>query len=187
MAQKPIGWIALPACMVTVAIAVIGGRRTIPQTAQAAAPPPQSNVVAAETTEACQAVLSQIVTIQQILIDEKRSRTIKSQTPMGELVAQESRIDTSKCPTDFRMAELRFVTAEDAMCMHTHMDKTGNAEELLDAAMGTVATKGLSAGKSLQSWNDYNEKITDEQKQDLANMQSALLDLSQVAMKYGVK
>lgn len=106
---------------------------------------------------------------------------------MGELVAQESRIDTSKCPTDFRMAELRFVTAEDAMCMHTHMDKTGNAEELLDAAMGTVATKGLSAGKSLQSWNDYNEKITDEQKQDLANMQSALLDLSQVAMKYGVK
>jgi hypothetical protein len=38
-----------------------------------------------------------------------------------------------------------------------------------------------------RSLNGYNEKIADEQKQDLANIQSAQLDLAQMAMKYGVK
>jgi len=159
----------------------------MPQTAQAAAPPPQSNVVPAETTQACQSVLSQIVMIQQILIDEKQSRTIKPLAAFDELVAQEVRIDTSKCPTDFRMAVLRFVAAEDAMRAHLHMDRTGQAEEVLSAAAAFVANHGLSAPRSNQSLSQYHEKISDEQKRDLANIQSTMLDVVQMAMNYGVK
>jgi hypothetical protein len=187
MARKSIGWIILSGCMIAVATAVFCGRESVPQTAQAATPPPQANVVSAETTQVCQAVVDQLATIQRIVLEEKRSRTIKPQAANDELVAQEYRIDTSKCPTDFRMAELRFVTAEDSARIHAHMDRTGKAEEILGAAVSLYATGGLSAPKSIRSWNDYNEKIADEQKQDLANMQSAFLDFAQVAMSYGVK
>jgi hypothetical protein len=187
MARKPIGWIILAGCGIVVAAAVLSEQSTIPQIAQAATPSAQSHVVPAETTQACQAVLSQIVSIQQILIDEKRSGTIKPLAAFDELVAQEYRIDTSKCPPDFRMAVLHFVTAEDSACTHTHMDKTGRDREFLGALAGVFVTRGVSTGKSLQSLNDYNEKIADEQKQDLANIQSAMLNLVQVSMNYGVK
>jgi len=186
MKQKRIGWIALPVCLVAATIAVIGGRQTMPPSARAAAPP-QANVVPAETTQACQAVVEQMVTIQRVLVDEERSRTIKRLAALDELVAQEYLIDTSKCPTDFRMAVLRFVAAEDAMCIRAHMDKTGKAEEILGAAVEIFATKGLSAGKSLQSIIGYYESVAGDQKQDLANIQSAMLDLVQAAMNYGVK
>jgi hypothetical protein len=187
MARKPLGWIILSVCVIAVAAAVYDGRRTMPQIAQAAAPPPQANSVSAETTQACQAVVVQLATIQRIVLEEKQSRTIKPQAANDELVAQEYRIDTSKCPTDFRMAELRFVTAEDSARIHAHMDRTGKAEEILGAAVSVYATGGLAAPRSIQSWNAYNEKIADEQKQDLANIQSAFLDFAQVAMSYGVK
>jgi hypothetical protein len=152
-----------------------------------AEPSPQITPVSAQTTQACQSVVYQMVTIQQLVMDEKQSRTIRPLAPMDELVAQEYRINTSKCPTDFRLAVMRFVMAEDSARVHAHMDRTGNADEALVASMETVATHGLSAIKSLRSLNDYNEKIADEQKRDLANIQSALLDFAQVAMKYGVK
>ena len=152
-----------------------------------AAPSPRTNFVSPETTRACQSVVYQMVTIQQFVMDEKQSRTIRPLAAMDELVAQEYRIDTSKCPTDFRLATMRFIMAEDSARVHAHMDRTGKADDALVAGMEILATHGLSAGKSLQSMNNYNEKIADEQKQDLANIQSALLDFAQLAMKYGVK
>jgi phage FluMu gp28-like protein len=106
---------------------------------------------------------------------------------MDELVAQQSRIDTSKCPNDFRMAVLRYVTAEDTACIHANMDRTGKAGEVLGAAVAFFATSGLSAPRSIESMTDYQEKISDEQKQDLANIQSTMLNLVQIAMNYGVK
>jgi hypothetical protein len=149
-----------------------------------AAPSPRTNFVSPETTRACQSVIYQVVTIQQFVMDEKLSSPVAA---MDELVAQEYRIDTSKCPTDFRMAMARFVAAENSACIHASMDNTGKAHEVLVAGMEILATHGLSAGNSLQSPDNYNEKIADEQKQDLANIQSAQLDLAQVAIKYGVK
>jgi hypothetical protein len=187
MARNSIGWIIVTGCVIAVAVAVFGDRAPLPPTAQAAVAPPQVNVVSAEITQACQVVVAQMATIQRILLDEKQAKAITPQAAMDELVAQEYRIDTSKCPPDFGMAVLRFVTIEDSARIHAHMDKTGRADEILAALVGVVATRGLSACKSIQSWNDYNEKIADEQKQDLSNMQSAFLDLAQVAMKYGVK
>jgi hypothetical protein len=154
-----------------------------PRSAEAA-PSPRINSVSPETTRACQSVVYQMVTIQQFVMDEKLSSPAAA---MDELVAQEYRIDTSKCPTDFRMATARFITTENSACIHANMDQTGNAREVLVAGMEMLATHGLSAGRSLQSLNGYNEKIADEQKQDLANIQSAQLDLAQMAMKYGVK
>jgi hypothetical protein len=149
-----------------------------------AAPSPQPNPFSPETTRACQSVIYQIVTIQQFVMDQKLSNPMAA---MDEMVAEEYRIDTSKCPTDFRLATGRFVAAENSAYIHASMDKTGKAREALVAGFEILATRGLSTGKSLQSLNNYDEKIADEQKQDLANIQSAQSDLAQLAMKYGVK
>ncbi len=154
-----------------------------PRTADAA-PSPRTNFVSPETTRACQSVVYQMVTIQQFVSDEKLPSPMAA---MDELVAQEYRIDTSKCPTDFRLAVMRLVMAEDSARTRAHLDKTGKAEEALVAGMEINATHGLSTGKSLQSLNDYNEMIADQQKRDLADIQSAQKDLAQVGMKYGVK
>lgn len=81
-----------------------------PRTADAA-PSPRTNFVSPETTRACQSVVYQMVTIQQFVSDEKLPSPMAA---MDELVAQEYRIDTSKCPTDFRLAVMRLVMAEDS-------------------------------------------------------------------------
>jgi hypothetical protein len=188
MRRKSIGWIILSGCVIAVAVAVFSGLQQMPERAQAAvAPPQQANVVPAETTQDCQAVAAQIVAIQQTILAEKRSGQLKGLAPLDVLVAQEYQIDTSKCPADFRMAVLHFVAAEDVARIHAHMDRTGRLGEALTACVEVAASRGLAIGKATQSWNAYNQKITDEQKQDLANIQSALLDFAQVAMKYGVK
>jgi hypothetical protein len=171
--------------VISVALAVFSGRGSTPQAAQAAPPPPPVNVVPVETTQACQAVLTRIITLQQTLINGKQSGTITPLAAFDKLVAQEYQLDTSKCPTDFRMAVMRFVTAEEFARIHAHLDKTGRAEKFLGVLEGAIVTQGFSTRSSLQSSSD--EKIADEQKRDLANIQSALLNLAQVSMNYGVK
>jgi hypothetical protein len=149
-----------------------------------AAPSPQANAEASETTRACQSVVYQMVAIQQFVIDEKLPSSVAA---MDEMVAQEYRIDTSKCPTDFRLAIARFVTTENSARIRATTDETGNADKELVTGMEMLATHGLSSVKSLQSPNDSNDRIANEQKQDLANIQSAQTDLAQLATKYGVK
>jgi hypothetical protein len=145
-----------------------------------AAPTPQANAVSPAVSRACQSVVYQIVTIQQFVMDQKLSSPVAA---LDELVAEEYRIDTSKCPTDFRMAIARFVTAENSARIHAGVDKTGNACSELVAAIETITTRGMST----PSWNNTTEKIGNHQNQDLANIQSAQSDLTQLAMKYGVK
>lgn len=183
MTQKSIGWIALYVCLIAVAVAIFDGRRPMPQTAQAATPS-QASTVSPDTTQACQAVINQMVMIQRITADEMRSAKGNCLAALDECVAQEYQIDTSYCPADFRMAVLRFVVAEDSARIHAHMDKSGQTEAALAACFEMMTPRFMSAPKSLVG---YDEKIADDQKQDLAKIQSAGLDLVQVAMKYGVK
>jgi hypothetical protein len=147
-----------------------------PDSASAAASQ-DTNAVSAQTTQACQAVVDQMVSIQQFVMDEKLSNRVAA---MDELVAQEYRIDASKCPADFRLAISRIVSAENSARMRTNTDQSGNANE-------AFATRGPSAGKSVQSSSAYSEKIADNQNQDLSNVRSALRDFVQLATKYGVK
>jgi hypothetical protein len=102
-------------------------------------------------------------------------------------VAQEYQIDTSSCPADFRMAVLRLIAAEDAARQHAHMYTTAKQEIGLETLIGCFAGEPFVVASGVKSAVNYNQKIADEQKQDLAKIQSALLDLAQVAMKYGVK
>jgi hypothetical protein len=154
-----------------------------PSSADAAASR-DATAAAAETTQACQAVVDRMVTIQQFVMDEKLSNRVAA---MDELVAQENRIDASKCPADFRLAVSRIVTTENSARTHANADQSGNANEALLAGMEIFATRNASANKSAQSQGVYNEKITDDQNQDLANVRSALRDFVQLATKYGVK
>jgi hypothetical protein len=187
MTRNSTGWIAVCGCLLAVTIAVIGGRDVAPPQAQAASLSSQPNAVSPETTQACQAVVQRMVTIQQTILAEKQARQLIGVAPLDVIVPEEYQIDTSKCPADFRMPVLRFVAAEDSARIHAHMDKTGRKEEFLTAGVEVLTTHWFGVGRAAKSLNDFNQKISDEQKQDFANIQAAYLDLAQVAMKYGVK
>jgi len=178
MTRKSIGWIVLPGCVITVALAVFGSRRSMPQTAQAAAQQPQSNVVPAETTQACQAVMNQITVIQRIVTSEQQAGQLTPLAEVDALVSQETLIETSKCPADFRMSEMRLIGAESTLSRDAHMD-TGKR--------GDGAARLLFDFWAHQSPYEHADKVADEIKRDLDAIQSAILDLDQVAMKYGVK
>jgi hypothetical protein len=187
MTPKPIGWIALPACVIAVLISVIGGRTTSPRTAQAAQFQSQAYSRHLETTaQSCQNVINQLIAMQRIAIDNKYSLNAKPLTADDRLIAQEYQLDMSKCPADFQLAMFRFMMTEDTARLHAHTDKTGNSEKILGAVIQEVVAHGF-AGKSIQSPAGQNAAITDQQKKDLTKMQGALLDVAQVAAKYGVK
>ncbi|HEX4052968.1 MAG TPA: hypothetical protein VHX86_01755 [Tepidisphaeraceae bacterium] len=183
MTQKSIGWIALYTCVIAVAVAVFDGHRPEPQTAQASTSP-QSPAVSPDVTQACQAVINQMVMIQRITADEMRATGRRFLPTFDECVAQEYQIDTSSCPADFRLAVLHFVAAEDSARVHAHMDKTGQAEAALAACFEMMGPRFVSAPQSMVG---SDAKVADEQRQDLAKIQSAGLDLVQASMRYGVK
>jgi hypothetical protein len=187
MKRKSIGWVALPACLVAVSIAVIGGRATTPRSARAASSKSRANFVSPETTQACQDIIDQMIAMQRTAMDKKRSGAVKPLTADDQLVAQEYQLDMSKCPADFQLALFRFMMTEDTARLHAHMDRTGKAERILGVVVEGVTPQYFAAGKSVQSLIRYNEELTDQQKRDLANMQAALKDVAQVATKYGVK
>jgi hypothetical protein len=183
MMRKSLGWIALYVCLLAVAFAIFHGPHYAPEPAQAAVAPSEMTP-AWDTTQACQAVVNQMVTIQRITADEARSAHDRFLSALDECVAQEYQIDTSNCPADFRIAALRFIAAEDSARIHAHIDKTGQAENFLAACFEVMTPRFTLSSKSLV---DNETRIADEQKQDFAKIQSAGLDLAQVALKYGVK
>jgi phage FluMu gp28-like protein len=128
-----------------------------------------------------------MIAMRRTAMDKKRSGQVKPLTADDQLVAQEYQLDMSKCPADFQLAMFRFMMTEDTARLHAHMDRTGKAEKILGAGVEGFATHGLTTNKSVQSLISYDEKISDQQKKDLANMQAALQDVAQVATKYGVK
>jgi K+-sensing histidine kinase KdpD len=184
MTNKTIGWTILCGCLVAVAFAVIAGRASTPPAARAASSPEAPSPF--QATQACQAVADRLVTIQKSILNEKRAGELKGLAPLDQLVSQEFQIDTSQCPADFSIAMLRLVMVEDATRIHMHMDRTGKTEALCAAIFPGLVTPiaAITGAKSLLA---YNQKIADEQKRDFANVQSALLNLASVSMKYGVK
>lgn len=107
-----------------------------------------------------------------------RSGKLKPMAALDECVSQERQIDNSKCPADFRIAEMRFVSAEDSLLLHAKMDSGNQSDVALKAVFDIFKHK---------SPDDYADKVSDEMKQDLDDIQSARLDLIQIALSYGVK
>lgn len=182
MTQKNIGWVALGTCIIAVLIAAIFGRPA-PQSADASDASPQ---VSADKTQACQAVIQQIIAIQQAVISQKQSGKL-GQTPFEAVVARESQIDTSACPADFRTAMTHFVAAETIASFNAGIDRTGGFNEILTAILETSATDGLASPRTLAAWDACKKKAAVDEQQDFANIQSALVDLVGIAAKYGVK
>jgi hypothetical protein len=182
MTQKNIGWIALGTCIIAVSIAAFFGREA-PQSAEASAASPQVSV---DNTQACQAVIQQIIVIQQAVISQKHSGKLV-ETPFEAVVARESQIDTSQCPADFRSALTHFVATETIASFNAGMDRTGGFDEALTAILETSATDGLASPRTLAAWDACRKKAADGQQQDFGNIQSALVDLVGIAAKYGVK
>jgi hypothetical protein len=170
MRHKSIGWAILIGCVITVSVAELGIQES-PGTAQAA---PAS----AGATNACQVVANQIAEIRRIVMSEEQAGQLKPLAAADALVSQEISIDTSNCPADFRMAEMRLIAAESTLSRDAHMDA---------AKKGELAVRYLAAIWAHRSPYDYTDKISDERKHDLDTLQSAVLDFDQVAMKYGVK
>jgi hypothetical protein len=162
--------------MVAVAVAVFGGRETMPRTARAAAPQPSA--VSPETTQACQWVMDQITQIHRIVTSEQQDGQLTPMAEVDALVSQETSIDASKCPADFRMAEMRLIAAESMLSRDAHMDA---------GQKGEAAARQLCDIYAHQSRNIYKNQVADELKRDFDSIQAAGLDLDQVAMKYGVK
>jgi hypothetical protein len=186
MKRKSIGWITLTACVMAVAIVVIGGRTTTPRSARAASSTWRWNPMSG-TTQACQAVIDQMIAMRQAAIDKKRSGKVKPLAADDQMVAQEYQLDMKKCPEDFQLTLFRFMITEDTARLHAHTDPTGNSEKILGAIIESVATHGFSARESFQITIDSDEKTADRQKKDLEKMQTALLDVEHVAKKYGAK
>jgi hypothetical protein len=185
MTRKNIGWIALGTFAFAVLIGAICGRET-PESADASPSLPASPQVTPDKTQGCQAVIRQIITIQQTVISQKHSGDLLA-TPFDAIVARESQIDTSQCPADFRAAMTHFVAAETIASFNARMDRTGELDRALTAIVETSATHGFAAPRALAAWDAYSQKVAEDRKQDFANIQSALVDLADVASKYGVK
>jgi hypothetical protein len=185
MTRKNIGWIALGTFAFAVLIGAICGRET-PESADASPSLPTSPQVTPDNTQGCQAVIRQIITIQQTVISQKHSGDLLA-TPFDTIVARESQIDTSQCPADFRAAMTHFVAAETIASFNARMDRTGELDRALTAIVETSSTYGFAAPRALAAWDAYGQSVPEDQKQDFANIQSALVDLADVASKYGAK
>ena len=183
MMRKSIGWLALYGCLIVVGYASIDRSRWSPQSAQAK-PAPSDAAQTWNTTQACQAVINQVLMVQRITADEVRSANSKCFPALDECVTQEYQIDTSNCPADFRLAVLHFTAAQDLARIHAHMDKTGQTEAALAACVELMIPRFASAPKPAF---DAQVNLADGPKQDMAKIESAGWDLVQVAMKYGVK
>jgi hypothetical protein len=57
----------------------------------------------------------------------------------------------------------------------------------LTAVLETSATEGLVAPRTLAAWTANSQKVAEDQKQDFVNIKAALVDLVEVAGRYGVK
>jgi hypothetical protein len=170
MAPKPIAKAGMYVCL-GAAIATGWCWRISPQTVEGAR-------VFSGATEACQAVVSQFTTIQQAVLTERQSGQLRPLAALDSLVSQESRVDTSKCPPDFRMAVMRFVATEATLGRDAHMNAGRSGDAVARFVFDILDHK---------SPYDHTDTVMAERKQDVASVQAAFLDLEQSAMRYGVK
>lgn len=174
MKLKFIGWAAVYACIVAVAVAVNGGRETQPQSAQASIARP--NPWPAQTSIACQAVATQMGSIRNTLWIQEQNNQLSALDAMDQLVSRESMIDTTQCPADFRSAEARMVIAQNTLSVDAHIDYPQNG----DATMRELfARPANSTGNSAAASEGF--------KRDLQAMQSAAADFDQTTAKYCAK
>jgi len=159
-------------------LAIFGIDQQSPRAAHAShiyEPPVQRQTI--QNVPPCQSVINQIVEIAR---QENSQTNLTSSQPLGGIdrcIAREERIDTSKCPSDFRDAESRFLDAERALGHDAHADSFSEPEAVRRAFFAVYCHR---------SPYDSLEKMSDTIKRDIDNFQSATFDLIQCSANNGV-
>jgi hypothetical protein len=125
----------------------------------------------------CQPVIQEIVAIAR----EESARTARTHGPSLEAidrcVQREQRIDTTGCQSNFRIAERRFLAAEQTLCRDAHNDYVSEPIIVQRAFFDVYEHK---------SPYDSLDLMSDVIKRDLDSFQMATFDLIEVSSGYGV-
>jgi hypothetical protein len=175
MNHKSFGWAAVLGCILSVCIAVIGGRESRPPSAQAFLTP---SIPTEQDLQACRAVINQMEAIHQTAGNDKPTGQASQLAAMDDLVCREAQIDASKCPADFRQAEGRYVAALNTVSVDAHINFEKN---------GTPAFQTMFDNGSQSNSSDLAAGASDDMKHDIAATRAAAAQFRQVAAKYDVQ
>jgi hypothetical protein len=130
-----------------------------------------------ENYPVCQPVIDQIVAIARDENGKMNPNGGQSLAAMDACIAREEKIDITRCPADFRMAESRFLSAERSLSRDAHADIWSEPN---------VVTRSFFDVYLHRSPYDSLDRMSDKIKSDVDKFQSATFDLIQVASKYDV-
>jgi hypothetical protein len=156
-------------------VVVLASRPQSPPSAQAS--PISKTTTAAIALKACGPVIDQIVTIakdESARIEPNQGLTL---AVIDQCVRWDEQVDTTGCPADFRMAENRFITAEQSLCRDAHNDSRSDPDVVRRAFFDVYAHRS-----PYDTLDPMSEKI----KRDLDTFQNATFDLIQVSDADGV-
>ena len=122
-------------------------------------------------------MIDQIVSIARDESANTNQSAAESLAAIDQCVKQGQRIDTTRCPADFKMAESRFLAAEQSLCRDAHEDSRTDPDVVQRAFFDVYAHR---------SPYDTLDRMSDRVKRDLDAFQIATFDLIQVSASYGV-
>jgi hypothetical protein len=175
MNHKSFGWAAVLGCILSVGVAVIGGRESRPSSARAFSTP---SIPTEQDLQACRAVINQMAAIHHATWNEKPTEQSTQLAAMDDLVCREAQIDASKCPADFRRAEGRYVAALNTVSVDAHINFEKN---------GTPAFQTMFDSGSQQYTSNLAAGASDDMKHDIAATRAAAAQFRQVAAKYNIQ
>jgi hypothetical protein len=165
-------WLAIVADL----LVVFTSRPQFPHAAQASSV--SKPAVAVTSPEACQAVVEQIVSIAR---DESAKTNLRGVQPLAvvdQCINRQEQIDTAGCPADFKIAERRFLSAEQSLCRDAQMDFNSNPD---------VVQRAFFAVYEHRSPYDTLDRMSDKIRRDLDIFQTAAFDFIQVSASYDVQ
>jgi hypothetical protein len=159
-------WLGIAAVL----LVVLASRRESPSSAQASSI--SKTTTAAVAPQGCGPVIDQIVNIakdESACSEPDDGLTLAA---MDQCVRREEQIDTTGCPADFRLAENRFITAEQSLCRDAHVDSASDPDVVRRAFFDVYAHR---------SPYDTLDQISEKIKRDLDIFQNAAFDLNRVS------
>jgi hypothetical protein len=156
-------------------LVVFTSRPKLPSSAQAS--PISKTTTVSITPQACRPVIDQIVTIAK----DENARTEPNQgltlDAIDQCVRRDEQIDTTGCPADFRIAETRFITAQQTLSRDARADPVSDPEVVQRAFFDVYAHR---------SPYDTLDQMSPKIKRDLDIFQAATFDLIQISDADGV-
>jgi hypothetical protein len=173
-----VGWAAVVACIFSVAIAVLNGGQPAPQSASAASFSLPNPAWQNQATQPCQTVMNRIAYLQRSALTAQKTGRINPVTTIDDCIAQQAKINVSRCPSDFRYAVARYIAAENTISLDARMNEGGQATSALAVMMRVYAH---------QSPDSYGKFTSEQVQSDVTNLQDAARQLDRMAERYCVR